>query len=551
MKMVKSLLLGGAAGLVAVVGAQAADLPVKAKPVEYVKICSLYGEGFFYIPGTDTCLKIGGWVRLDTYIGSQTSAVPEFSGSDGRNNRVDSRDFAYRARTVISFDARSQTEYGTLRAYYRGGFELQYNTFTNGEYYTERAFIQLGGWTFGKSQSFFDIFYNQWSMSAGAYAFAGSNTAALGQMLAAYTAQFGNGVSATISVEDGTVRRNGLWDATSGPALAGAYPSGDALPIGSYPGPLGSAVSGYTTCGSSVNQNDNTIANSSTTNGIALLGCPYGDYAAQQFPDVVGNIRVDQAWGSAQVSGAIHQVRAAYYGNDFRADSPTWTGVAPADRWGWAVNAGIMFNLPWNPGDKFWVEAGYDQGASNYSGAGWLTGTNGPLTRFNGDHLAATWALDGVFANNVATPFSGIQLSSEWYVTAALEHYWTPALRTSVYGSYAAWTPGSTGNLIMCSSPQSPIRTAAGAAPTGAAAISAACDFGWNVWSVGSRTIWNPVKNLDVGLEVMYAQVNTNQDRSLRYAFGGAGGRPGPLLYQPSDEGVWSSLIRIQRNFYP
>ncbi len=67
MKMVKSLLLGSAAGLVAVAGAQAADLPVKAKPVQYVKICSLYGAGFYYIPGTDTCLKIGGWVRQ--YLG--------------------------------------------------------------------------------------------------------------------------------------------------------------------------------------------------------------------------------------------------------------------------------------------------------------------------------------------------------------------------------------------------------------------------------------------------------------------------------------------------
>ena len=54
MKMVKSLLLGSAAGLVAVAGAQAADLPVKAKPVQYVKICSLYGVGFYYIPGTTT-----------------------------------------------------------------------------------------------------------------------------------------------------------------------------------------------------------------------------------------------------------------------------------------------------------------------------------------------------------------------------------------------------------------------------------------------------------------------------------------------------------------
>src|SRR5215475_1849589 len=56
MKLVKSLLLGSAAGLIAVGGAQAADLPVKAKPVEYVKVCSLYGAGFYYIPGTDTCI---------------------------------------------------------------------------------------------------------------------------------------------------------------------------------------------------------------------------------------------------------------------------------------------------------------------------------------------------------------------------------------------------------------------------------------------------------------------------------------------------------------
>src|SRR5450432_1621065 len=63
MKMVKSLLLGSAAGFVAMAGAQAADLPVKAKPVEYVKICSLYGAGFYYIPGTDMCIKVGGYVR--------------------------------------------------------------------------------------------------------------------------------------------------------------------------------------------------------------------------------------------------------------------------------------------------------------------------------------------------------------------------------------------------------------------------------------------------------------------------------------------------------
>src|SRR5262249_47817510 len=63
------LLLGSAAGLVAIAGAQGADLPLKAKPVDYVKICSLYGVGFYYIPGTDMCIKIGGWVRAEYAYG--------------------------------------------------------------------------------------------------------------------------------------------------------------------------------------------------------------------------------------------------------------------------------------------------------------------------------------------------------------------------------------------------------------------------------------------------------------------------------------------------
>ena len=71
MKMVKSLLLGSAAGLVAVTAGQAADLPVKAKPVEYVKVCSLYGAGFYYMPGTDLCIKIGGWVRAEAVLAGQ------------------------------------------------------------------------------------------------------------------------------------------------------------------------------------------------------------------------------------------------------------------------------------------------------------------------------------------------------------------------------------------------------------------------------------------------------------------------------------------------
>ncbi|MEO1142504.1 MAG: porin, partial [Pseudomonadota bacterium] len=61
---IKSLLLGSAAAMVAVSGAQAADaIVVEPEPVEYVRVCDAYGSGFFFIPGTETCIRLGGFVR--------------------------------------------------------------------------------------------------------------------------------------------------------------------------------------------------------------------------------------------------------------------------------------------------------------------------------------------------------------------------------------------------------------------------------------------------------------------------------------------------------
>ena len=67
---IKSLLLGSAAALVAVSGARAADavVMVEPEPAEYVRICDTYGTGFFYIPGTETCLKVGGYVRIRVLV---------------------------------------------------------------------------------------------------------------------------------------------------------------------------------------------------------------------------------------------------------------------------------------------------------------------------------------------------------------------------------------------------------------------------------------------------------------------------------------------------
>src|SRR5687768_10291017 len=66
MAHVMRFLLTSTAGLAVIAGAHAADLPARTvAPVEYVRVCSTYGSGFFYIPGTESCLRVGGRMRAE------------------------------------------------------------------------------------------------------------------------------------------------------------------------------------------------------------------------------------------------------------------------------------------------------------------------------------------------------------------------------------------------------------------------------------------------------------------------------------------------------
>ena len=116
MKTIKSLVLGSAAGLLAMGGAQAADLPVKAKAVEYVKICSLYGPGFYYIPGTDTCIRIGGYLRAETAIATNSDWDGRVSSVGGANNRYTNY-YTASYRQGLNIDTRTATEYGVVRTF--------------------------------------------------------------------------------------------------------------------------------------------------------------------------------------------------------------------------------------------------------------------------------------------------------------------------------------------------------------------------------------------------------------------------------------------------
>src|SRR3954468_3375996 len=199
MKLVKSLLLGSAAGLAAVAGANAADLPAKkaVAAVEYVRVCSTYGAGFFYIPGTETCLRVGGRARADALY-----AEPFSRATDA---------FGIRVRGRLNLDARTATAYGLLRTYVR--FEITQNagsplgqqgTFSNSPNVTQ-AFVQFGGLTAGKVTSFWDN-PDLPTEHFGTLLFSDAPDVAL----LAYTFSFGNGFSATVSLEDGVERRVGV-----------------------------------------------------------------------------------------------------------------------------------------------------------------------------------------------------------------------------------------------------------------------------------------------------------------------------------------------------
>src|SRR6266700_647406 len=216
MKMVKSLILGSAAGLLAMSGAQAADLPVKAKAVEYVRICSLYGAGFFYIPGTDTCIKLGGYLRVDTTFNGGVYGQPFYSGDAGQGNRY--RDyFNSRSRLALTVDTRTATEYGVVRTLGQADFQfdtLGGTTFNPNSLHTtlgnngnllnsvgggytavEMGFIQFAGFTFGRSASAYATPWHGYPGNNSSYLLGGHDTVT-GVNNIQYTWQFGNGVSA-------------------------------------------------------------------------------------------------------------------------------------------------------------------------------------------------------------------------------------------------------------------------------------------------------------------------------------------------------------------
>ncbi|MDP9633999.1 UNVERIFIED_ORG: hypothetical protein J2W85_006085 [Ensifer adhaerens] len=160
---IKSLLLGSAAALAAVSGAQAADAIVAAEPepMEYVRVCDAFGTGYFYIPGTETCLKLSGFIRVQGSFGSEASQSRyNQADHDFDDNGFDDQstsDWDVFSRAYVAWDAKSDTEYGTLTGFFAAEFNADNDTDSGDSDFidVDEAYIQLGGLKAG-------FFYNWW-----------------------------------------------------------------------------------------------------------------------------------------------------------------------------------------------------------------------------------------------------------------------------------------------------------------------------------------------------------------------------------------------------
>jgi hypothetical protein len=217
---IKSLLLGSAAALIAVSGARAADAVVVAEPepAEYVKICDVYGAGYFYIPGTETCLRIGGYVRYDIGVGDVGSfdGAKSFDHEDGTQQGT----WYKHARFTLKTWTGQETELGTLKTYTEtrfnfgnrngygataattgGGTALLGNPAGNSGVSLNFAWIQLGGLRVGKDESAFNTFIgyagNVINDTLVPYGDFDTN-------VVQYYFDAGNGFSAVVSLEEGS-----------------------------------------------------------------------------------------------------------------------------------------------------------------------------------------------------------------------------------------------------------------------------------------------------------------------------------------------------------
>ena len=536
----------------------AADAYAKpSSPVEYVRICSTEGKGFFYIPGTDTCLRVGGRVRYSYQFTSGRAVTPNiFTGPfGGVNNFANGDRSSFQGLAFLNFDARSRTSHGTLRTFirlitaYSSGPSLASGTNaragfaywgigqdTYGRAQTliqlDKAFVQFAGFTAGRAGSFFDFYAHDLEHIG-----ATTSSDVASTNLLAYTGTFGGGWSATLSVEDPISRRQPLY----------ANQTFGTTGVGSALGAAGALAS----VGGTFTQSVPYFSNGT------LRVANYDVVQRQAVPDIVAAIRYDAPWGSAQFSAATHEIRIGSLVSTQAAAIGSNGLIAPAgvaeqgaaslpiglpgrvrSEIGWAVQGGVKVNLPQiATGDVLWLQAAYSEGGLSYVGT--------PMRSLGGLNQTNTASRLGLGTVDAFIGSDGrLKLTEAWSLTAAFLHYWSPEWRSGVFGSYSSVSFGAGA------------RTGRGPANLLAANSTGANTLGFNTtlrdystWTLGTNIIWSPVRDLDVGVEVAYIRNELRNGRAVDGNTGSLGTVGGVPFRTTNSDDIVMARMRVQRDF--
>jgi hypothetical protein len=433
------------------------------------------------------------------------------SGAGAANNRF-TNGYTWRSREDLNIDTRTATEYGVVRTYFDATFSWTSGTYAGngtgatvyepigpspfssapnnanagavagGTVGVYLAFIQFAGFTIGKAISTFSTPWVNYPGNSSFDGLVGGGGTVTGVNQFTYTQEFGNGVSGSISVQD----------------QVAYYQAG---------------------------------VNNLSAGG--LFGT--SDYAGTIAPDIVGVIKVDQAWGLFQASVAAHDNHAAYYG------ATEITGH-PDDRWGWAGQLGLSIkNIPTGPGDTINVQGVYTNGATRYNIQD-LAGSAGANTIYSGTSLATAYQSVGlgVAPDTVFAAGTQQQLIQTWGMRGAFNHNWNPFWSSSIYGAWAAVQYNGTAKALICGTPGIGFGVAAAAGVT-------SCNPDYNIAQVGFVTRWTPVKNLTFSAETTFTHLDQKM-AGLLVAPSATIGKP-TAFYELKDQNTVLLQLRAQRNW--
>jgi len=271
------------------------------------------------------------------------------------------------------------------------------------------------------------------------------------------------------------------------------------------------------------------ITPAATNAAAALIQGLYGnnDWGGSRMPDLVGQVRVDQAWGLAQISAVAHELHSAYYGT-------TEPSGHPGDKWGWAVQGALSIkNIPTGAGDSINLQAVYTDGATRYNFQSLFPQS---FFMFGGSSIAYQSVGIAGLADGVFGAGTGIDTVKTWGFRGGYTHNWNPYWASGLYGAYAQLRYGDTGKGLICAN------FAAIALP------GSTCNPDFNFAAIGANLAWTPVKNLTFTGDVSYSYLDQKYSGTVAYPGLAAGAKPA-AVYELKNQGSIEMLLRAQRNF--